>query len=65
MWQNPRAEMSCKKEEGRKPKYKSFMYKDTTNVGHECMIISVITGATGIVTKRLKKTWKLDLEDVQ
>jgi hypothetical protein len=31
------------------------MCRDTTNVEHECMILPVIIGATGIVTVGFKK----------
>jgi hypothetical protein len=31
------------------------MYRDTTNVEHEIKIIPVKTGATGILTKGLRK----------
>ena len=31
------------------------MYRDTKNVEYECIIIPVVIGATGIVTKDLKK----------
>jgi hypothetical protein len=31
------------------------MYRDTMNVEHEMYAIQVITGATGIITKGLKK----------
>jgi len=36
-------------------KIQKFMYRHATNVELECMIIPVITGATGILAKVLKK----------
>ena len=32
------------------------MYRDTTNVEPKCTIVPVIIGATGIVTRSLRKT---------
>jgi hypothetical protein len=36
-------------------KIQELMHRDTTNVEPECMIIPVITGATGVVTRSLGK----------
>jgi hypothetical protein len=46
--------MSCKRKQ-KKTKIQDFMYSDTVNVEHEMYILSVIIGATGIVTQGLKK----------
>jgi hypothetical protein len=45
---------------GEEPKIHVFMYKDTMNVEPEMKIIPIIKiGATRIVTKGLRKIWKL------
>ena len=43
----------CAKGSGKYVKIQEFMYRDTANV--ECTIIPVIIGATGIVTRSLRK----------
>jgi hypothetical protein len=46
------------KEAQKKLKYKSLCIEIQHKWNKKCMIIPVIIGATGIVTKGLKKTWK-------
>jgi hypothetical protein len=54
MWQYQMREISCKK--GRKGvKYKRLCVEIQRMWNMKCMIIPVITGDTGIVTKGLKK----------
>jgi hypothetical protein len=43
---------------GKKLKYKSLCMEIRRMWNRKCMIIPVITGATGIATKGLKKIWK-------
>jgi hypothetical protein len=40
-------------------KIQEFIYRDTTNMEHEYMIIPVVIGATGIVPKVLKRNLKV------
>ena len=47
--------MSCKGKQKKKPKYKSLFIAIQRMRNLKCKIIPVITGATGIVTKGLKK----------
>jgi len=61
MWQYMQTEMSCKKEVEKKLKYKSLCIEIQWMWNLKCMIIPVITGATGIVTRSLRK----NLEDTQ
>jgi hypothetical protein len=59
MWQYPQTEVSCKtKQNGKEVKIQDFMYRDTTILNLKCTIIPVTTGATGIMTKRLRKNLK-------
>ena len=45
----------CAKGSGKEVEIQEFMYRDTTNVEPECTIVPVIIGATGIVTRNLRK----------
>ena len=45
----------CANGSGKKVKIQEFMYRDTANVEPEMQIIPVIIGATGIVTRSLRK----------
>ena len=46
----------CAKGSGKEVKIQEFMYRDTANVDLKCTIIPVIIGATGIVTRSLRKS---------
>jgi hypothetical protein len=39
----------------KKAKIQQFMYRDTANVELKCTVIPVIIGATGIVTRSVRK----------
>ena len=45
----------CAKGSGKEVKIQEFVYRNTTNVEPEMTIVPVITGATGIVTRRVKE----------
>ena len=45
----------CAKGSGKEVKIQEFMYRDTANVEPEKYIIPLIIGATGIVTRSLRK----------
>ena len=45
----------CAKGSGKEVKIQEFMYGDTANVEPEITIVLVIIGATGIVTRSLRK----------
>jgi len=55
MWQYPQTEMLCKREAEKKLKYKSLCIEIQRMWNLKCTIIPVIIGATGIVTKSLRK----------
>ena len=55
MWQYPQTEMLCKNEVGKKLKYKSLCIEIQRMWNLKCTIIPVIVGATGIVTRSLRK----------
>ena len=55
MRQYAQIEMSCKGS-GKEVKIQEFMYRDTTYVEPEMYVIPVIIGATGIVTRSLRKS---------
>jgi len=54
---NTRRQKCCAKGSGKEFKIQEYMYRDTTNVEPEMYstIIPIITGATGIVTRSLRK----------
>jgi hypothetical protein len=52
---NTRRQKCCAKGSGKEVKIQEFMYRDTTMWNLKCTIIPVITGATGIVTRSLRK----------
>ena len=52
---NTRRQKCCAKGSGKKVKIQEFMYRDTTNVEPEMYNVPVIIGATGIVTRSLRK----------
>ena len=52
---NTRRQKCCAKGSGKEVEIQEFMYRDTTNVEPEITIIPVIIGATGIVTRSLRK----------
>ena len=52
---NTRRQKCCSKGNGKERKIQQFRYRDTTNVEPEMYDIPVITGATGIVTRSLRK----------
>jgi hypothetical protein len=54
MWQYPQTEMSCKRMR-KIAKMQEFGYRDTTNVEPKIYFIPVTNGATGILTKSLRK----------
>jgi hypothetical protein len=45
----------CAKGSGKEVKIQQFRYRDTAKVELKCTVIPVIIGATGIVTKSLRK----------
>jgi hypothetical protein len=45
----------CAKGSGKEVKIQEFMYRDTASVELKCTVIPVIIGATGIVTRSLRK----------
>jgi hypothetical protein len=45
----------CAKGSGKEVKIQEFMYRDTANVELKCTVIPVMIGATGIVTRSLRK----------
>jgi len=45
----------CAKGSGKEVKIQEFMYRDTTNVEPEMYDYTIIIGATGIVTRSLRK----------
>ena len=45
----------CAKVSGKQVKIQQFMYRDTANVEPEMYYCTLITGATGIVTRSLRK----------
>jgi hypothetical protein len=45
----------CAKGSGKEVKIQEFMYRDKKNVGLKCTVVSVMIGATGIVTGSLRK----------
>jgi len=53
------------KESEKKLKYKSLCIEIQRMWNLKCTIIPVITGATGIVTRSLKKNWKLYQENIR
>jgi hypothetical protein len=53
------------KESENKLKLKNFNIEIQRMWNMKCFVIPVITGATGIVTKRLKKVWKQYQENIQ
>ena len=59
MWQNPQTEMFAKGSE-KKLKYKILGIEIQRIWNLKCTIVPVITGATGIVTRSLRK----NLEDI-
>jgi hypothetical protein len=62
---NTRRQKCCAKGSGKEVEMQEFMYRDTTNVEPECTIIPIVIGATGIVTRSLRKFWKLYLESTR
>ena len=56
---NTRREKCCAKEAEKKLKYKSLCIEIQRMWKLKCTIVPVIIGATGIVTRSLKKIWKL------
>ena len=52
---NTRRQKCCAKEGGKEVKIQEFMYRDATKWNLKCTIVPVIIGATGIVTRSLKK----------
>ena len=52
---NTRRQKCCAKGSGKEDEIQEFMYRDTTNVEPEITIIPVVIGATGIVTRSLRK----------
>jgi len=58
---NTRRQKCCAKGSGKEVKVQEFMYSYTTQRmwNLKCTIIPAIIGATGIVTRSLKKNWKL------
>ena len=52
---NNRGQKYRARESGKEVKIQEFLYRDKTNVEPGCKIVSVIIGATGIVTKGLRK----------
>ena len=54
MWQYPQTEMLCKGS-GKEVKYKSLCIEIKRMWNLKCTIIPLIIGATGIVTRSLKK----------
>ena len=52
---NTRRQKCCAKGSGKEVKIQKFMDRDTTNVEPEMHDMPVIIGATGIVTRSLKK----------
>jgi hypothetical protein len=53
------------KEEEKKLKYKSLCTEIQRMWNLKCTIISVITGATGIVTRSLRKIWNLYQKNIR
>jgi len=54
MWQYPQTEMLCKRKR-KKLKYKSLDIEIQRMWNLKCTIVPVIIGATGVVTRRLRK----------
>ena len=52
---NTRRQKCCAKGSGKEVKIQEFVYRDTTNVEPEMYDCPGISGATGIVTRSLKK----------
>ena len=52
---NTRRQKCCAKGSGKEVEIQKFMYRDTTKVELKCTIIPIIIGATGIVTRSLRK----------
>jgi len=52
---NTRRQKCCAKGSGKKFKIQEFVYRDTTNVEPQMYDCTIIIGATGIVTRSLKK----------
>jgi len=52
---NTRRHKCCGKGSGKEVKIQEFMYRDKANVEREMQIIPVIIGATGRVTRSLRK----------
>jgi len=60
-WGSTRSQKCCAKGSGKEVKIQEFMYRDTTNVETEMYdcTVPVIIGATGIVTRSLRKNKNL------
>ena len=54
-WGNTRRQKCCAKGSGKEVKIQEFVYRDATTVEPVMYIVPVIIGATGIVTRSLKK----------
>jgi hypothetical protein len=52
---NSRRQKCRAKGSGKEVEIQEFMYRDTTNVELKCTVVPVIIGATGIVTRSLRK----------
>ena len=52
---NTRRQKCCAKGSGKEVKIQEFVYRETTMWNLKCTIVPVIIGATGIVTRSLKK----------
>ena len=55
---NTSGQKCCAKGSGEENKIQKFMYRDKSMWNKKCMFILVITAATGIITKLLKKILK-------
>ena len=53
---NTSRQKCCAKGSGKEVEIQKFMYRDTTNVEPEMYDLPVIIGATGIVSRNLRKT---------
>ena len=62
---NTRRQKCCAKGSGKKVKIQEFMYRDKRMWNLKCTIIPVVIGATGIVTRSLRKIWKRYQENIR
>ena len=58
MWQYRQTEMLCKKEAEKKLKYNSLCIEMQRMWNLKCTVVPVINGATGIVTRSLRKNFE-------